>query len=651
GKGDALRVGVARTVPDPHADDILPLLPWRAHPDGGWVARATLTSPGADALRLRAVGGLPAAVTAAFYQPDRPEVNYVIPDPHPGETGHWSPVLRGDTVGLVLHSAEAPPLAGWAVDRVAHFALDPFGQRFSGAAFRSLDTLGSAGACNIDAACIPEADALGRATAKVSYLAFGEPSSCTGVLLADRAGSLIPYLATAHHCINTSERAATVTTFWFFERPTCGGANPQQVVQVAGGAELLVADADNDFALLQLNDTGVANLAGIAYAGWDDAPLDLGSVVTSLHHPQGDVKKWSGGLVEQFAAADGTLLGTQGGERLAVVWGDGTTELGSSGAGLFDGVGRLRGVLSGGWASCTNPAGLDFYGRLDLAFPAAARWLSQVPPVLEDIETGIVEAGQWRDYRVTVAAGQTLEVLLDDLSANADLYVRRGRLPNIVQFNGGPLANTDCASINAATQPDYCALTHEGEGLATFYIGVYGAEAAAYTLVVAGNEGAMVPDDTPPEPPEFAGGDGDGDGIPDAVEGMVDTDPEVRDNDVFNDVELFVMQQYRDFLGREADPDGAAAWIDAIVAGALSPLDLIEAFLLSEEFLGQVSTQFPGVVDLAEIYTLALYQGMLQRDPDPDGFAHWVEQFRRGTSVQSLIGVFFDSQEYRGRFL
>ena len=42
---------------------------------------------------------------------------------------------------------------------------------------------------------------------------------------------------------------------------------------------------------------------------------------------------------------------------------------------------------------------------------------------------------------------------------------------------------------------------------------------------------------------------------------------------------------------------------------------------------------------------------MLQRSPDADGFAYWVDQMDRGVSNAALIDGFIDSLEYRNRFL
>jgi hypothetical protein len=94
--------------------------------------------------------------------------------------------------------------------------------------------------------------------------------------------------------------------------------------------------------------------------------MAMGEAAVGLHHPQGDLKKLSVGVV-----ADPT---SDTGRTVAMSWITGTTEPGSSGSGLFsekNGQYVLRGALRGGSASCANSGALDdlanrdFYSRLD----------------------------------------------------------------------------------------------------------------------------------------------------------------------------------------------------------------------------------------------------------------------------------------------
>ncbi|MGF1527650.1 MAG: SUMF1/EgtB/PvdO family nonheme iron enzyme [Candidatus Competibacterales bacterium] len=147
------------------------------------------------------------------------------------------------------------------------------------------------------------------------------------------------------------------------------------------------------------------------------------------------------------------------------------------------------------------------------------------------------------------------------------------------------------------------------------------------------------------------GQDRDDDGIPDELEIVKGTDPDVKDNSIFSDIELFVEQLYRDFLEREADPEGLNFWVNAIANGELDEADMVVAYLFAPEFLAQVEQRFPGIDDPNELDTVALYVGMLKRNPDSEGLAFWKARFEAGEPRQSLAWSFLTSEEYRLRFL
>jgi FG-GAP-like repeat/Domain of unknown function (DUF4214) len=101
----------------------------------------------------------------------------------------------------------------------------------------------------------------------------------------------------------------------------------------------------------------------------------------------------------------------------------------------------------------------------------------------------------------------------------------------------------------------------------------------------------------PPPPPgcdaTIASGDCDGDGIPNGAESLLGTNPHIKDNNLFADsalgLRLFVMQQYRDFLGREGDTAGVDFWLGEIGQGRRTRTALVEEYLFSREFGGNVA--------------------------------------------------------------
>jgi hypothetical protein len=133
--------------------------------------------------------------------------------------------------------------------------------------------------------------------------------------------------------------------------------------------------------------------------------------------------------------------------------------------------------------------------------------------------------------------------------------------------------------------------------------------------------------------------DRDDDGVPDRIELQEGLNPDVKDNDIFNNARLFVMQQYRDFLKREGDPDEVASWTNRLLAGDTTYAGVVESHLWE---LG--ATNGENTVTL-------LYLGMLQRTPKAGELDDWTGFLDSGASVVGLIDSFLQSPEYYQRFL
>ena len=139
---------------------------------------------------------------------------------------------------------------------------------------------------------------------------------------------------------------------------------------------------------------------------------------------------------------------------------------------------------------------------------------------------------------------------------------------------------------------------------------------------------------------DFAGssGDTDGDSIPNYVEFTEGRNPNLKDNDVFNNGRLFAMQQYRDFLGREGDSSGVTWWANQINSGAVNRPQTIESFFNSAEFQ---NTTAP---------VTRLYFAYFLRIPDYGGLTFWVTQYRNGTTLNAISQSFSQSQEFNTRY-
>ena len=104
----------------------------------------------------------------------------------------------------------------------------------------------------------------------------------------------------------------------------------------------------------------------------------------------------------------------------------------------------------------------------------------------------------------------------------------------------------------------------------------------------------------------------------------------------------FVTLVYQNVLGRAPDAGGFAFWKNELDTGARTRGQVMLGFSESEEYGGSSGSM---------VYVAMMYFGMLRREPDPQGFAFWVDYRNQGNSGLALIDAFLGSPEYRSRFL
>ena len=377
----ALQIGISRSVAN-EAETLPPSqLNWQPV-SGGRVARVDVRSAYAMALWVGFdLSNLPQGAEIRMAGNGLPDVYAVTLDDAKrkldGNGLFWGAVTDGETQFIELFLPTGAAEASLRIRTVSHFIASP--------ARPSTLTKATSGGCNIDVACrtatLGQAFANAKnATARMIYMSGGESSTCSGTLLNDSTTSTqVPYFYTAAHCVTTPTEAGTVRTFWNFERTTCGGTDFGPNTQVLGGADLLFANATTDVSFLRLR---TAPPAGAFLAGWDAATVAANAPVIAIHHPFGDVKKYSRGVSPGYSVFSNAPINSS---MARANWIEGTTEPGSSGSGLFtlsNGQYLMRGGLAGGTASCSNTNGpdvfggnQDFYSRLDQAYPSLRQWL------------------------------------------------------------------------------------------------------------------------------------------------------------------------------------------------------------------------------------------------------------------------------------
>jgi hypothetical protein len=116
-----------------------------------------------------------------------------------------------------------------------------------------------------------------------------------------------------------------------------------------------------------------------------------------------------------------------------------------------------------------------------------------------------------------------------------------------------------------------------------------------------------------------------------AVAGAIWDSPEHRG--------ILLDNYYATFLNRKADAGGKAAWLGAFQAGATAN-DVVLGFLTSPEY------QMKYVSD--EAFVKRLYFDVLGRNAEPEGLAAWEQVLRNGGTRKDVARRFIDSsEEYR----
>ena len=316
---------------------------WNINDDGSSIWQFSIESPGAHSLNLIYDRfNIPEGAEFFVYSEDREMVLGAFTNynhkPHGGFS--TAPVV-GDVIILEYNEPASPEFSGEiSIDIVAHDYRDVF--------FNEERGYGDSGSCNNNVNCAVGDDWRDEIRSVAMILTSGGSRLCTGSLVNNTSQDLAPYFLTANHCLGGNNS-------WIFmfnyESPSCNNQNGPTNMTVSGSS-LLANSSTSDFALLLLNETPPESY-NVHYAGWDVSG-STPSTPVGIHHPSGDIKKIS--FDYNNASNSGNYWDVNN-------WEDGTTEPGSSGSPLFDGVTqRIIGQLYGGTASCTSIT-YDTYGK------------------------------------------------------------------------------------------------------------------------------------------------------------------------------------------------------------------------------------------------------------------------------------------------
>ena len=349
---------------------------WIKTSDGSNVWRLNVQSPGALAMTLYFDRfNLPEGGKLFVYNPQRTQVIGAFTSMNNNNLSTFATALiYGDHLTLEYNAPE-----GISVPEI-HIAEVAYAYRgVTDYSSRKID-FGGSGPCEVNVNC-PEGSNWQmekRSVTRITVKRGGSSLWCTGSLIKNVRNDRKPYILTADHCGNKS--SVTDLSQWIFyfnyEGAGCPDPTTEPPLKSITGATLVAhggneASTGSDFFLVLLK-SAIPDSYNVSFNGWSRETAQPSPSGTTIHHPQGDIKKistyttplqpahWSGNPA--LAHWRVTWTGTPSGH--------GTTEGGSSGSPLFDNYGRLVGTLTGGDSGCDSAAlNLpDYYGMFSYSW-------------------------------------------------------------------------------------------------------------------------------------------------------------------------------------------------------------------------------------------------------------------------------------------
>ncbi len=337
--------------------------------------RQSIHSPGAYSLNLGLSRfELPDGGELYIYTPNKSAV--LGPYTKKDQEDHqqlWTPILEGDILVLEI---QAPDSLKEEID----LEIGSVNHDYMG-------TLGVlAGSCNLDVICNGAdgwelIDEYRHIIQSVGLYTVNGRSFCTGFLVNNTEEDNRPYFLTAYHCDITPENAPSMVVYWNFENDFCrppnsnsSGARGNGLKDIVNtGAKLRSNWRDSDFTLVELDDP-IPPEANAFLAGWSIESKLAETLTICIHHPQAEEKRFSFTTARPYLGQweTGQASDPEGDHIVVPYWDIGTTELGSSGAPLFNEDGFVIGQLHGGQASCSFQS-FDSFGWIGASWNGGNR--------------------------------------------------------------------------------------------------------------------------------------------------------------------------------------------------------------------------------------------------------------------------------------
>ncbi|TAE08017.1 MAG: hypothetical protein EAZ95_17650, partial [Bacteroidetes bacterium] len=250
---------------------------------------------------------------------------------------------------------------------------------------------GDSGSCNLDINCTALANDWQdekRGAVRILVVDGSGAGWCSGSLINNTAQDNKPYILTANHCGETS--SASNLNQWVFDfnyEITSCGSSSEPTSQTMTGATLKAKYANSDFFLVELNQSVPANYNPY-FNGWDRTGANP-TGMAGIHHPSGDVKKFSYSTNTATTTAYSSDTPGSSTTHLRLVWTNAITEGGSSGSPLFESNGRIVGQLHGGGSACNALNEPDWYGKVSVSWAGGGSNTTRLSNWLDPTNSGV----------------------------------------------------------------------------------------------------------------------------------------------------------------------------------------------------------------------------------------------------------------------
>ncbi|MCX8063769.1 MAG: trypsin-like serine protease [Candidatus Hydrogenedentes bacterium] len=258
-------------------------------------------------------------------------------------TEYWLPTIEGNNVILIAKTRSS----SFPLIRVVAYMFY----------FARLDMLVKSLPCPLSVACVDDGEFQKVSTGIGRLLIRAKEGEilCTGTLINDGFTTHKNYFITANHCFDGYKIYwEDLEVIWDYRCEDCSNEkcpSLNDTLRSEGAESVAMSECLDTYLIRIVNEVPVGQY-GRAYAGWDTAEVTEGSVIYGAHHPEGKLMMAVIGKVDRVdvGACRDAFCSAMTYHTNEILWTEGITDFGSSGAGIFckDFNFKLVGMLSSG---------------------------------------------------------------------------------------------------------------------------------------------------------------------------------------------------------------------------------------------------------------------------------------------------------------